>query len=158
MIGNIVAWVKDITNPLMGDSVRAFFRSLVTPVFTLDADNDAFATSSKEQFRYTSQTMSLEGLLNDKFDNVSRRIYIDTVEDLADRDYDYFNSEGAIPTYEYFDSEGKPAEYDYFEAEWIAQVDFIVYVPVGLIYDSGYMNFLLKKYKLVSKRYKIIEI
>lgn len=119
-------------------------------VFPLEKIHKSFLQNRTENIikvTHNSQVCRLRKVLNDRFDNQQRRIYID--------DANLKN-----PWYVYTKGENKP---QYLGKKYIYQnslingigVDFIVYVPAGL---SGYEAELIAKinfYKLASKRFKI---
>ncbi|WP_234111463.1 hypothetical protein [Chryseobacterium sp. R2A-55] len=108
---------------------------------------------------HNSQKCYLRGALNDRFDNVLRRIRIDDGNGFK-RKYIYTDGElsGTIfspqvfvkPTYL-----GTLFLYDDSDYEDTG-VDFIVVVPQDLQFSIFEMNALIDFYKLASKRYKII--
>lgn len=103
----------------------------------------------------TPQRCYLEKMLNDRYDNTLRRIYIGdgiTYEPL----YIYREIE-LQPQFIYRESEaGKPASYLFNETE-VGQVsfDFVVWVPAALTYNASEMITLINDYKLASKLYTI---
>lgn len=97
---------------------------------------------------HNSQKCYLRGALNDRFDNELRRIRID--------DGNAFKRK-----YIYTDAEEKPKYlgtiFLYDDSDYSdTGVDFIVVLPVGLMYSVYEMRALIDFYRLASKRYKIV--
>ena len=104
---------------------------------------------------HNGQVVKLAAVLNDTFDNTLRRIYIsDPVYD--DPDWLYQRDE-LKPLYFYTRGENKPV-YTYLRSEVYAAggVQFVVYVPTGLVYDVNRMKALINQYRLVSKNNYVI--
>lgn len=97
---------------------------------------------------HSSQVAYIQAVLNDTFDNTLRRIrildptYLDPI-------YIYLGNE-LKPEYVYTDAEAQTT-YLYTDKETISNYDFIVQVPVAIIYDLVYMKALINKFRLVSK-------
>jgi hypothetical protein len=99
---------------------------------------------------HDSRVFSIENVLNDRFDNSARRIYI---EDGFAKDRVYiFTRNESKPIYL-----GKISLYnraDYADTG----IDFIVWIPTSVIIttqDLIELNALVSSYKLLSKRFKI---
>ena len=111
-----------------------------------------------QQFRYnreanlyklsiTPQVCYLEKLLNDRYDYSQRLIYIDNAIDRP-------------VTYIYMEDELKPV---YLGKIWIytggetSQMadDFIIFVPMSIVFENAEMTSLVKSYKLAGTQFKI---
>lgn len=95
----------------------------------------------------TPQVCYLEKLLNDRYDNTARQIYItDGLEKPL--------------TYIYVEAESKPlclgSKYIYTPGETsIMSDDFIIWVPVSILFEEAEMSSLVKAYKLAGTKFKI---
>ena len=116
-------------------------------------------TANLYDLAHNGQVCKLQGALNDVFDVALRRIYID--------DPAYID-----PTYVYRVPELKPLFIDKVseiggsvipapdpvplfkrsECYTGGGTQFVVHVPVGLVYDTARMKALIDKYRLASKR------
>jgi hypothetical protein len=105
------------------------------------------------QLLITPQVCYLEKLLNDRFDFTQRRIYIEDGKDKAPK-YIFIKPE-LKPKYLYKNSEAKPM-YTYTNGETgVIKDDFIVFVPVSLVFDANEMGGLLRQYKLAGTKFTI---
>lgn len=126
---------------------KAWLQALLSP---LEDIRHAFEKKRNTDFyklNHNGQVCKLRAALNDRFDVSERRIYID--------DGNKYQRQ-----YIYTDGEQKPKYlgiiYLYDDSEYEdTGVDFIVWIPTNLQYDSYEMNALINFYKLASKRYKI---
>lgn len=111
-----------------------------------------FYTQKKYEVIFTGQIIYMKRYLNDQFDNIQRRIYIQTnVGNISP--FIYRLSEGLSPYfYRVAEEEGELIQR---KNEIIADTDFTVYVPVALSYDTTQFNAAINKYKLEDKTYTI---
>ncbi len=100
------------------------------------------------------QTCYVEAFLNDRFDTVARRIYIDDAPDGEPGVY-IFQDDELEPLYLHQDSENEPV-YLFTEGETVGDLlyDFIVFVPVGVVFNESEMRAMIAT-KICGKRYKI---
>jgi hypothetical protein len=131
-----------------------YCKSAIKPIDTVKVEFYAFYESIKYDMTFNGQVIMLEHLLNDKFDNTERRIYIEDTEQKVEVLL-YNKVEENEKTYIYNISESEPKTYIYNKAEFDAQFDFTVFVPSELTGYEIEMNFLLNKYKLAGTRYLI---
>jgi hypothetical protein len=134
----------------------AWLGVLVSPVVYVYGLFIAYMAVVLYELSINGQVCLMEKALNDTFDTVLRRIYI------ADPIYDdpiwlYLDDEEK-PVWLYLDSEDKPL-WLYLDSEVYADggVQFVVYVPAGLVYDTNRMKALINKYRLVSKTNYVIQ-
>jgi hypothetical protein len=141
----------------------AWMKCLTSPVVWLFGLFKIFRQNNLYNLGHDSQVCYLEATLNDAFDNILRRIYID--------DGVYVD-----PTYIYQDIELKPVYIDlvseigssvipasdpvplYLSAETVTAVSgltFIVHVPAPIIYDITRLKALVNLYKLPGKVYAV---
>ncbi len=142
-----------------------YLYALYAPIKTLYNDFRKFKTDAVYRVTHNSQVFSIENVLNDKFDNQLRRIYI-TDSYAAEKNYIYRRSE-AKPKYIYKRLEDKPKFYIhrrfYFSPD---DTDFIIVLPAAIKpVDSTGLNIITNQiieqvnyYKLASKRFQIIWI
>ena len=134
----VVAWVK-ATAATWSDLYNRFaiYRKLVTYNLFI-----------------TPQVCYLEKALNDKYDPIQRRIFI---EDGAENEPVYlFIRDEQKPVYLYARSEEKPV-YLIQRAESAEYgVDFTVHVPAGLTFNMAEMRTYVTVYKLATKTFSIV--
>lgn len=133
-----------------------WIKSLLNPVVTLYNDLLAYREESFRILSYNSRTKIFEEYLNDEFDATLRRIYIVNNTNILQRVFIYFTAEGNVNPYIYNISESKPPLYIRTSNEFALDVDFTVYYPNGLIFDSNKMTSIIKSVKLAGKRFAII--
>lgn len=105
------------------------------------------------QLTITPQVCYLERMLNDRYDSSLRRIYIsDAVWHLPL--FVYMEAENKpVPVYQ--TSEAKPVTVWTEGESGVALNDFVVFVPIGLQYNSAEMRSLIDSYKLFGTKYTI---
>lgn len=103
--------------------------------------------------QFNSQTIVLQHLLNDLFDNQLRRIYIINTANIY---YPYFYNEieNKPPIYLHYKIENMPF-YMKFQIEYHSLNDFIVYVPSALTINIQLMKYYIDYYKVAGKKYII---
>ena len=112
-----------------------------------------------ELLKYTNQTIYVEKWLNDKYDNISRRIYIlvndrilnimfNKIEDETPEFYLYNRSESAANTY--FKNRGE----DYT----ISGYDYYVMIPGSLMYKFDEIKTGTQQFNPTDKNFTIKEI
>jgi len=130
-----------------------FLGVLLYPVAQLHQLLLRFQTAKLYQLKINSQVCYLEQMLNDSFDLTLRRIYIS-------------DAIWYLPTYIYQEAELKPVYvkkegedtpvYIYTESEaGEFRDDFVVFVPVGLVFNMDEMKGKIDSYKLSGTSYKI---
>ena len=145
--------LKDLLTPtfMRKPVVRAYLGALVRPVDTLYSLFMIFRRDTLYKLQHTGQVVFLQKVLNDRFDNTDRRIYI---------------TDGIVnePTHVYTHAEDKPVylgtRYIYTRAELaFKDVNFIVVLPAGMTLSAEArirMKSLINYYKLTTKTYRII--
>jgi hypothetical protein len=115
----------------------------------------AYRNTTLYNLSITSQVFSLEKMLNDRYDNALRRIYIDDGI-LVSRSFEYLEAEGRT-FFVYTEAENHlPHEYDYLEGELFGlHFNFIVHVPGAITFNIDEMKGLLDTNKLAGKTYSI---
>ena len=139
----------------------AFVKALVTPIVYLYDRFISFKDVSIYKLTHNSQVCYMEAVLNDSFDNASRRIVIRNARILEPNWL--YHPEDNKPKFFYDEEDDKPRflyDPDAFEGDG---VDFTVIVPVDirpsvlqdLIAFETKMKGLIDYYKLYSKNYII---
>lgn len=142
-----------IRTPILISFLRAPFRVLNTVL----TDFYSFYEAKKYELTFNGEVIYLEHLLNDQFDDVLRRIYIDDAEQTPS--IYWFNvSEDNEETFLFNNSETSDELYLFNSATFFTDYDFIVFVPIGLVYDANLMKYYVNKYRCAGKRFKIEEI
>lgn len=138
-----------LTPTFLRDEVMKLWLSLLlSPVANVHYWWVNYRADNIYKLAHNSQKCYLRGALNDRFDRELRRIRID--------DGNAFKRK-----YIYTDAEEKPKYlgtiFIYDDSDYSdTGVDFIVVLPVGLLYSVYEMRALIDFYRLASKRYKII--
>lgn len=132
---------------LRSDRMKAWLYLNIRQIENVHYSWRNYRASNIYKLAHNSQICYLRGALNDRFDNVLRRIRID--------DGNSFRR-----NYIYTDAEEKPkflgTIYIYDDADYAdTGVDFIVVLPLGLSYNIYEMKALIDFYRMASKRYKI---
>lgn len=131
----------------------AWLNIVVSPVIYVYQLFLKYRKNKLYELSITPQVCRMEALLNDSFDFTLRRIYIDDALEYPPL-YLYQDAE-LKPVYLYQDSENAP-QYLFTDGESAALADdFIIFVPVALVYDSLQMRSLVKNFKLPGMKFKI---
>ncbi len=139
----------DIRKPIQ----VSWLYALLKPIEILHGVFIAYREKLLREISYTSETIVLEYLLNERFPNTGNLIYIDNSFDNIDRIYEYYLNEFQEPRYEYFlDEVVDPAFLTYLE-ENLTSHDFIIYVPNTLVINETLLRATVNKYKVTSIRY-----
>ncbi len=130
-----------------------FFVTIFSPFIQLHNTFLNYRKSTLYWMGINSQVCFLEMMLNDRYDNAQRRIYIAKPQ-IFPAQYIYLRAESK-PLFIYKKSENLPV-YLYTKAETlIGGINFIVVIPVSLIANLVEMAALIDKYKLPDKEYLI---
>lgn len=163
----LLIWM--LVPPLMQQTdLLEFFKPITSTVETTqDAFYDLY-NSKKYELTFNGQVIYLEKYLNDQYDPLLTRIYIETNDLTSDlflfntveaneEVYVFNNSEFSSP---YTAPTGSDPEqvYVYSVSETINFNAFTVYVPVGMIYDAAIMRKQIDAYRLPGKQYNIVEV
>ena len=129
--------------------IVAFVDCLITPVKQLYGQFTTYRNNTLYELDHNGQVFSLQNVLNDRFDNTQRRIYIT----------DGFTKERF---YIHTRAENKPKflkKYIHNRGDYVdTGVDFIVWIPVAIVISLEEMyelRALINKYRLDPKRYKV---
>lgn len=135
-----------------GNSLRDFIDALISQLQYVNDLFFSYYSQKKYEIKFTGQLIYMKRYLNDQFDPIDRRIYINTnFGDISEFVYRKAEDDGI---YLYRKSEG---DGDLFQRknEAITETDFTVYIPSTLSYDATKMEFAIKKYKFDDKTYNI---
>jgi len=134
-------------------NVLRFLQACLSGLQTLNDKFYVYIFGIKEDLKFNGQGIYLVRRLNDLYDNTLRRIYIVNQQGITDK-YVFRNSESQT-TYVYRIGEAATPFYIGRISEQGTEHDFIIYVPVSLVYVEDNFNATVSRYKLVNKRYKI---
>lgn len=150
---------------LRKERFSAWIRCLVSPLNFVYEKFLKYRVEDLYKLEHTAQVISLEKILNDRFDISQRRI---EVGDIERKEPFYIYSEREIkPKYIHSENENKGKVYLYSEAVSKAnKYDFIVWLPFDIWMREGTevafwkfrfyeMEALIDFYKLAGKRYMI---
>ncbi len=136
-------------------TLKALLTALQSQVVFLQSDLYDFFDLVRYELSINGQVINLEHILNDKFDNVNREIYISdgTENPLV---YLFNNSEPNEDLIIANTSEvAIPPVYLYNHIELEIEVDFIVNVPSTITLDENLLKSIVNKYRCASKRFTI---
>lgn len=147
--GRLAAWLTPI--PLRSARMLAWLRVQVSPVVVLYQAFGRNRTANLYGLGISPQVCYLEKLLNDRFDTGPRRIYIGDPQEQTGY-YIYQDAEDK-PLLLYTDAE-QPGITTYTDTEaGVSSIDFVVFVPVGLLFNRQELLALLDVYKLAGTSY-----
>ena len=145
-----------IPRVLRKDRFAAIVFALLKPLQELNDIFSAWADKIKVKLIYNSQTIYLEKILNDLFDNTRRGIEVVTT--VRSVEIMMTNvSEGLTPIYIYNGSEGVTEPYLFNEDESFDH-EFEVRIPTELASVSSRISAQVDDRRLPEKRFSIIEI
>lgn len=104
----------------------------------------------------TPQVALLEKLLNDRYDFANRGIYIEDGKDFSP--LFIFKRAELKPVYISRRIEDKPKALYTRGESGLLKDDFVVYVPMAVVFDMAEMGGLIRKYKLGGTKFKIQRI
>lgn len=137
--------------------LRAWLLALLAPLRQLYTTFLLYAEATRIELSYNSQTIVLEGALNDQFDPLLRRIRIDNSDTELVPFYVNFVSEQQPEKPVLFAAEAPPWLYCYSYAEFSTQTDFTVRVPVQLRNPqrTDQLNARIRRFKLATRHYSL---
>lgn len=164
---NISALAKRLLATLLrGEFIYAWVCVLLNPIELLQTTFNSFRESNIYLLKHNGQVCYLEGALNDAFDSIDRRIYInDPYRDLVV----WLGSEGEIGTSVPFDvptwtaSEGEVGATLYPSPVWLyteaetlfSDFDFYIWIPATVTYNANQLTALINTYKLPGRTWTI---
>ncbi|MCF8465641.1 MAG: hypothetical protein K9G41_12415 [Flavobacteriales bacterium] len=171
-LGNLVQWFDGMPKTL------AWMRVLLSPLVAVHAAFLVDRTRVNREATYNCQTMVLERALNLRYygataeywhsnaaPTANGHIYIENVSNSVPSTFIYYDVENQVNPYIKYDSEGVvydidgvpiPDVYTYYDSEYQIQYDFIVWVPVTLIFDMNEMRAFLDLYVFGGITYTIL--
>jgi hypothetical protein len=154
---NIREWMQQILPPRLKDKPKAeaWFYIHLKPVQTLFEQLIDYRTETNKKLRYNSQTIVLESLLNDKFDQDQRSIYIVTESDILPENYLFQDGSPEPPLYLFTDADDTDEVWIYTDEEYEQNYDFVVYLRDDLVYDAAQLVSTVNYYKLAGKLFII---
>lgn len=139
--------------------LMAYIESVMSSVQVLSSKLDTLDDETNDFLQYTGQHKVLEELLNNKYDEVQRRIYI-TENDIAGIDpvVMYLSGEAAAqPVVMYLSGEAAPVPVAmYLSTESLINNNFTINIPLAVIYTEATLRSQLDNYVLAGKNYNIV--
>lgn len=145
-----------------GDASRhlAWLRALMAPLSTLNVIFMTAVNDIRYRLYLTGQVIYLEHYLNDLFDPISRRIYIEDGNPTTSF-FLYNKADNVTDPVIYNKSEAQPPVYITNRSEAEDDVDFIIYIPFDLVTSQATLEPKIKtstnRYKPAGRRYLIID-
>lgn len=139
-----------------------FYRAFLAPLMTLRDEWKSFRESITYQLDHDSRKISIEKVLNDYFDQLDRRIYIDNVA-LTPQVYLYEPGDDR-PVYVYEPADDKPVYLYQSSNVDLGAANFVVYlpnaikpiIPTELRRLEVLINTQINRYKLDSKEHILL--
>jgi len=137
------------------DKAIAFFKVFVSPFVLIYNSLLSFRTLLLYKLSITPQVVYLEKMLNDRYDDTERRIYITDGKEYTPL-FLYQKSE-LKPTFLFLKSETGFLKTLLYLKNETGQFtfDFVVHVPSVVSFNSNELVALVNNYKLASKTFKI---
>lgn len=108
----------------------AVLKALLSPLVLLYNDFFAFKTAAIYKTEHNAAITLLEKMLNDGFDNVLRRIFINNAEITATQHY--YDEANGDPLYFYDEGNGDPQWFFDIETFNVYRSDFTVFLPMAM--------------------------
>jgi len=138
--------------------LKDFIYSIIDPLQTINDDFYYVMVTVNNYLSYTSNHLAMEEMLNDKYDENLRRIYI-TENNITGHVIDIYQQQETdpSPTFIYKQGEINPAPISmYKQTEFpLSAVDFTLNFPVSTIYDADVLDKLIKSY-VDTKAYNVV--
>lgn len=146
-----------------GDASRhlAWLRALMAPLSSLNITFMTNVNDVRYRLYLTGQVIYLEHYLNDLFDPISRRIYID--DGNATPPLFLFNKADNVDGLTIYNkSEMQPPVYLGNRAEQEGEVDFIIYIPFDFATSDTILETKIRtatnRYKPAGRRYSVSDV
>jgi len=155
-----VNWQKFIKSLLKARLIKpfvlAFLEAFTAPIVRIHAE---FLLEKKEWdyvLNHDGRVFSLESVLNDKFDNEERRIYI---SDVDFQDSAYIGNRDNVEQV-YISTSGDPKTLHISNApQYMQNSNFIVHAPTDILSENEILiRNAIEKYKIAGKTYILIPI
>lgn len=134
----------------------AWIKSMLAPLQSLNARLVDLVEGFRYRMLHTGQVVYLEHYLNDLFDPVLQRIYID--DDTPTLPVHLFNKADGLDLTLYNNADGEPPLYIFNAADFDSQFDFVVMVPAAILLTPIFQDQVraaVGRYKQAGKRFKI---
>jgi hypothetical protein len=143
---------------------RGVVKYLTGPLNFLNSRFFIFRQSIDYIQLHDSRKIHIEKVLNDKFDNVSRRIFIDNV--VPEGILFFYNAGEDRPVFHYDTFDDQPVHYYQTSSIDVSNVNFIVNLPLAiqpsqqseLVKLEIKINTQVDRYKVASKTHKLLWI
>ena len=129
--------------------------SLIRPLKEVNNGFVSFVSNTEYNLTFTSETNVLERFLNDQFDPVSRGIFITNINEV-DFQFIFNKVENKAPVYIFNKSEAEPPFYVMTKTELLQSVNFIINVPLAVIFNPIVMRERVDFYNQSGKNYTIV--
>lgn len=136
----------------------SYLNAIMAPLQTDNAIMASFTTLVWNKLQYTGQHLALEELLNDAYDNVSRRIFIDE-NNVTSQSIDLYKSGETDPSpiSLYKSGEANPSPISLYKStEGTGGFNFTVNIPVSIAYNEDVLRSQLDFFVLAGKNYNIV--
>jgi hypothetical protein len=152
LLSKIQQWL--IPTMLRQPVLMAFIQAIYTPLVALHNSFINYRSAKFYQIKMNYQVCYLASFLNDRFDSVQRRIYIDDAL-TVDQVYAYQDEE-ETPLWLYQDDEEETGTFLFQDGESLGDIlfDFVVFIPSVVSYDENEVRAMIAT-KLCGKKYKI---
>jgi hypothetical protein len=158
MFNYAIDWLRLIAGNMSQDIRRAvhiyWLYIILKPIRLVYNAFIQFSGDTLYDAKINGQLVKLERMLNDYFDPVLRRIYIDDGEYYEGTNAYSFYLDRSPNAFSYATGDGTPV-YSYAVQGQSEDVDFIVYVPDGLDYDEILMTTKITDKKILGRSFKI---
>lgn len=154
----LINWNKFISDwlpvRLRTDSVLAMFSTLINGAVYVYDQLTIYDADVRYKLAHTSQVCSIEGVLNDTFDPIERRIYL---QDAGGSIVTILNRDTDEPPYIVLDKDAYTALVIHKDSSYDGGTyDFVVVTPYTLTEADKYrLKAMVNFYKLAGKRYDI---
>lgn len=152
---NILLLIKNnVKVELWQEPFVSYIQAVIAPLQGLNDTFAQFADDINYKLSFNGQTVYLEHYLNDQYDDVLRRIWIENTSNTSQA-YIYLKAELQPKLFVYKRSEGKPPLYLFGSAEPLFSTHFIVHVPDDITYVEVIMRAQIDQYRIAGKIYEI---
>lgn len=135
--------------------ITAFLKMLATPMNRLFNQFEAYFLEKEYELAFNGQVIYLEHLLNDRFDDIQRGIYLTDAVGFDEEIHLFNQIEQNEDTILFNESENETLIHLFNQNEVDGWPDFIVNVPSSVTFDEIVMRALINKYKIAGKNYII---
>ncbi|QAA81425.1 hypothetical protein EI546_06630 [Aequorivita sp. H23M31] len=140
----------------------SFLRALISPFVSIHGSFFNFKTEAIYKTEHNASITLLQKVLNDHFDNVERRIFINNASITATQHY--YDKDQGEPLYFYDKDKGDPQWFFDMGTFNVYGSDFTVFLPIGMrpLYEGDEERLLtrikayLDYYKMFGTKYTII--